>query len=84
MQNNVNSTTSEKSSSKSGSTGSNGKWSAKAADVSATADYVSDQARKIYDQAGATVREYPVYATLGGFFLGVLIGSALFRSTSEA
>jgi hypothetical protein len=75
---------------------SSGKWAQGQANDAAS---VQDTARKIYDQAvevgadlvsqankkvPAMVREYPIYAAVGGIFLGFLLGAALMgrRSTT--
>ena len=94
MQNNTNQMT-DKSTPKS----SNGKWAQvqKGSDIDVAG--VTESARKIYDQAVETgadfistankratemVREYPVYATLGGLCIGLILGASLFGRSQRA
>jgi len=76
----------------------NGKWSQAQKEVEQGAAHMSESARKIYDQAveagsdfiaqanktaGKVVREYPVYATLGGLCVGFLLGASLFGRRTQ-
>lgn len=81
--------------------GSNGKWAAQAQKgAEENIETMTDTARKIYDQAvevgtefiteankkaTSVVKEYPMYATLGGLCVGFLIGASLFgrRASKE-
>ncbi len=92
MQNNVNPNTDKAKS-------SNGKWAAQTQkSVEGEISGMTESARKIYDEAVETgadfisqankratemVREYPVYATLGGLCVGFLLGASLFGRTQK-
>lgn len=78
---------------------SNGKWASQTAkSVETDIAGMTESARKIYDEAVETgadfisqankratemVREYPVYATLGGLCVGLLLGASLFGRSQK-
>lgn len=79
----------------------NGKWAQAEKAATEEISSMTDSARQIYDQAveagsdfisqankkaTEVVREYPVYATLGGLCVGFLLGASLFgrRVSKEA